>query len=161
MGDPRRFHLFANVIADLLPRTSRVADVAGGRGILQSALRERGFSDITSWDRRRRTSYNRTGHRWGYFSVEIPDTYDAIVAMHPDESTDHCILFAGRHQIPDVICPCCVRPSARAFWDRATYDNWCAHLERLAQAAQLQVRWEQLPMNGRNDVMILTPHHSS
>lgn len=157
MGDPRRFHLFAEYIAALIPRSAHIVDVAGGRGILQAALRERRFSHVTSWDRRRRSPYNRHGHRYGWFRHDTQESYDAVVAMHPDEGTDHGILYAGHHQIPAIICPCCVRPSARPFWEPAKYHLWCAHLEQMAQAVSLQVRWDRLPMNGRNDIMILTP----
>jgi len=148
-GDPRRFHFFAEYIAARIPRSAHIVDVASGRGILQAALRERRFSHVTSWDRRRRSPYNRDGHRYDWFRHDTQESYDAVVAMHPDEGTDHAILYTGHHQISAIICPCCVRPSARPFWEPAKYHVWCAHLERMAQAVSLQVRWDRLPMNGR------------
>jgi hypothetical protein len=157
MGDPHRFHAFADVVTQHIPRSSMIADVAGGKGYLQAALRERGFRRITSWDRRGRTSYNRHGHRYGWFTVDIPTRYDAVVAMHPDEATDHCILYAARHRLSALISPCCVKPSAVGFWHAHTYALWCAHLERLAHQHQMTVTWTTMPINGRNDVMILTP----
>lgn len=157
MGDPRRFHLFADFIADHLPRQARIADVAGGRGILQIALRERGFCHVTSWDRRRRTLYNRYGHRYGWFTHDTPADYDAIVALHPDQATDHAILYAGHRRVPAIISPCCVRPSAAVYSQSAKYALWCAHLDTLARRLHLEVRWHRLPMNGRNDVMLITP----
>jgi hypothetical protein len=149
MGDPRRFHFFAEYIAARIPRSAHIVDVASGRGILQAALRERRFSHVPSWDRRRRSPYNRHGHRYDWFRHDTQESYDAVVAMHPDEGTDHAILYAGHHQISAIICPCCVRPSARPFLEPAKYHVWCAHLERMAQAVSLQVRWDRLPMNGR------------
>jgi hypothetical protein len=133
-----------------------MADVADGRGILQAALRERGFSHVTSWDRRRRSPYKRHGHRYGWFRHDTPDQYDAVVAMHPDEGTDHAILYAERHHIPAINCPCCVRPSAQPFWEPTKCHLWSAHLEQMARTVSLHVRWDRLPMNGRNDMMILT-----
>lgn len=115
MGDPRRFHAFAEVIVKHLHPSMAIADVAGGKGYLQAALRERGFRSITTWDRRRRTPMTRLGHRYDWFVWDRAPGYDAIVAMHPDEATDHAILYAGHHRIPALICPCCVRPSARLF----------------------------------------------
>ena len=44
MGDPRRFSLFADVIAANFPSNLPVADVAGGKGYLQVALRQRGMT---------------------------------------------------------------------------------------------------------------------
>lgn len=157
MGDPRRFDAFARLIADECSPDWTIADVAGGKGILQTALRERGFTRVTTWDQRRRTGYSRHGHRYGYFTHTTPARYDALVAMHPDEATDHCVLFAGHHQIPALLCPCCVRPSAVGYWGKASYHLWCAHLEQLAHRARLSVRWTTLPINGRRDVMILRP----
>ena len=113
---------------------------------------------MTSWDHRRRSPYNRHGHRYGWFRHDTPDQYDAVVAMHPDEGTDDAILYAERHHIPAIICPCCVRPSAQPFWEPTKCHFWSAHLERMALTVSLHVRWDRLPMNGRNDVMILTLH---
>ena len=157
VGDPRRFHAFADVIARALHPSMIIADVAGGKGYLQAALRERGFRSITTWDRRRRTPMSRRGHRYGWFTWDCPARYDAIVAMHPDEATDHAILYAAKHQIPALICPCCVRPSARLFLEPYKYHHWCRHLASLATQAGLKVAWTTLPINGRRDVMILTP----
>ena len=157
MGDPRRFDAFARLIEHEFDPTWTIADVAGGKGILQAALRERGFHRITTWDRRRRTVYSRHGHRYGYFTHTTAARYDALLAMHPDEASDHAILYAGHHQIPALLCPCCVRPSAIGFWKAAQYHLWCAHLEQLARDAQLHVTWTTLPIYGRRDVMILRP----
>ena len=54
MGDPRRFDLFANFIANLVPPaerlTMRVADVAAGKGYLSWALRAHGFRNIVPFE---------------------------------------------------------------------------------------------------------------
>lgn len=157
MGDPRRFHAFASLIARHLPNSLQIADVAGGKGILQASLRERGYRHITTWDRRPRTRYTQQGHRYGYFTHTTESRFDAIVAMHPDSATDHCILFAGHHRIPALICPCCIKPSAELFRGAYKYHGWCAHLEAMATRIGLSVTWDRLPINGRNDVMILSP----
>ena len=157
MGDPRRFHAFADLVTQHITRSSVIADVAGGKGFLQAALRERGYRKITSWDRRQKTPYNRHGHRYGWFTADTMAQYDAVVAMHPDEATDHALLYAAHRRVPAIICPCCVRPSAIGFWQAYKYSVWCAHLDTLAQQHHLTVQWTTLPINGRNDVMILTP----
>lgn len=157
MGDSRRFDLFARVVARNVGTSARVADVAGGKGHLQAALRQLGFSDVTSWDRRPRYAGNRRGYRYGYFDHSTAPEYDAVVAMHPDEGTDHALLYAAERRVPAVICPCCVRPSAAAYAGPGKYHAWVAHLVRLAERGGLAVTATTLPMSGRNDVLILKP----
>lgn len=147
MGDVRRFDLFAKVIAKGINKEARIADVAGGKGYLQLALKERGFRDITTWDKRSRAKIKI---RYDYFRHDIEEDYDAVVALHPDEGTDHAILYAKKRGIPAIICPCCVKPSAVPYWGSRNYSQWLDHLVKLNP----NVIFDKLKMNGRNDVLI-------
>lgn len=155
MGDPRRFYLFANLIEQHISRDLNIVDVSGGKGYLQAALYQRGYRRITSWDKRHKYVMNRRGHRYGYFHWEEKTPYDALIAMHPDEGTDHSILYAAKHQIPALVCPCCIKPSAEVYWGQHSFGKWYEHLENLAILRGCSVLHFELPMNGRNKVMVL------
>lgn len=157
MGDSRRFDLFSKLAERHLNKESHIVDVACGKGYLQAAMRQIGFKHITSWDKRKRTSKNRKGYRYGYFDYRCKDMYDGVVAMHPDEGTDHAILYAGIHQVPALVCPCCIKPHAVPFWDRHNFHNWVIHLKQLANKHSLFVQESVLRMNGKNLVLIFKP----
>lgn len=159
MGDSHRFDLFGKLIAENLDPEISIADVAGGKGYLQASLRQRGFKKIETWDKRLATArkVHRNGYRFGYFDYKTAPKYDAVVAMHPDEGTDHCIMYAGLHRVPAIICPCCVKPSAVQFWETRKYNAWLDHLIKLAEQQNLTIQQKRLSMNGRNDVLILRP----
>lgn len=158
MGDSRRFHEFVKVIRRIIPIDSNVADVAGGKGYLQAAMRQLGYDNVTSWDKRKKYASNRRGYRYGWFEWDTAPEYDAVVAMHPDEGTDHAILYAARHRVPAIVCPCCVKPSGEVYCGAHEFRAWCEHLERLATQRGCDVKWTALPINGRNLVMIVTPN---
>lgn len=158
MGDPRRFDRFADLIAQRLSPQMSIADVAGGKGYLQAALRQRGFTSITSWDKRKKYGANSRGYRYGWFTHDLKDQYSAVVAMHPDGGTDHAILYAARNRCPAIVCPCCAVGSAVAYWgSRLSFSAWCEHLEKLGQANGLSVERLTIPIDGRNTVLIFTP----
>lgn len=159
MGDARRFDLFARLIHESFPDKSiRIADVAGGKGYLQAALRQNGYRSVISFDRRKRNAAPHRQHfmRYQWFNCDSPESFDLVVGMHPDEGTDHIIKYAGKNGVPFAVCPCCVRPSATAFWGKASYPKWIDHL--LCVASEKSVTFlETLKMNGRNDVIIGRP----
>jgi hypothetical protein len=159
MGDIRRFHLFADLIARNLSPDFRIADVASGKGALQAALYQRGYRRVVSWDKRKRNGRLRQNYRYEYFDYRsAPRKYDAVVAMHPDEATDHCVLYAARYRVPAIICPCCVMPSGAQYGGaRADYVSWMRHCIGLAREHRLCVTEAQLPMDGRNRVLICRP----
>jgi len=157
MGDARRFDLFAKLADKHFDCEQNIVDVASGKGYLQAAMRQRGFKNITSWDKRKKNASNRRGYRYGYFTYDCSEKYEALISMHPDEGTDHSIIYAGLHRIPAIICPCCVKPHAQVFFGKHNFSNWINHLKRLANKYSLAV-WETiLPMNGKNLVLILKP----
>lgn len=59
MGDPARFRLFADLIRNRFSDGLTVCDVAGGNGMLRSQLFSRGFSDVTTVDKRQRLAKGR------------------------------------------------------------------------------------------------------
>lgn len=160
MGDRRRFDLFADVIARNFPgmRSAPVADVAGGKGYLQMALRQRGWSDITSWDKRKGYSKGRAFYRYGHFIHDrAPGHYGLVIGMHPDGGTDQIIEYAIRRRVPFAVCPCCAIPTARPFWAKNDYPEWCAHLIAMAERGGMDVMRTELPMAGRRLVLIGRP----
>ena len=157
MGDPARFREFATLVSKVLPLDAALIDVAGGRGGLQSALRTIGYQSVVSWDIRHKYASGRPGYHYGLFNWETAPRYDALVAMHPDEATDHAILYASLWRVPAIICPCCIKPSARPFSGPKLKWLWHIHLETLALRAGLHIKWAQLPIAGDNRVLVLTP----
>lgn len=160
MGDRRRFTLFADLIARNFPalRSAPIADVAGGKGYLQMALRQRGWSDITSWDKRKGYSKGRTGYRYGHFNhLFAPKHYGLVVGMHPDGGTDQIIEYAIKRRVPFAVCPCCVIPTARTYRGGNDYRQWCGHLTAMAEGGGFDVMRTELPMDGRRLVLIGRP----
>lgn len=157
MGDKRRFREFAALIAARFPdRSARVADVAGGKGHLQAALRELGYTSIVSFDKRPGMAkpHRRSFYRYQWFSFNRnAGEFDLVAAMHPDEGTDHAVLYAVKNRVPFVVCPCCVRPSATCFWDQKSFLGWVRHLTALASETHC-VQEAMLPIQGRSLVLV-------
>ena len=97
MGDPKRFDKFSTLIAERMNKDLKIADVAGGKGFLRIALAEKGIKDVETWDKRQ--VYRSGKQRFSYFNWETEPQYDCIVAMHPDEGTDHSILYSAKHGV--------------------------------------------------------------
>lgn len=158
MGDRRRFDLFGGLVARNLRPEMSIADVAAGKGALRANLYQRGFWNVTSWDKRKRRARGKAGYRYGYFDHRSAPAYDAVVAMHPDGGTDEAIVYAGERRVPAIVCPCCVVPSAATYWgSHGSYEQWMRHLISLAERHRLDVAETVLPMMGRNRVLILRP----
>lgn len=157
MGDASRFRLMADLIWERSALTSRIADVASGRGRLQAELYQRGFRRVTSWDTRGRNFGPRRNYHGGLFDYRsAPRDYDLVAGMHPDAATDHIISYAIKHRVPFIVCPCCVLPSATKLADIG-YLGWIRHLTSLAEAARFTVEVTKLPMAGRNIVLLGAP----
>jgi hypothetical protein len=156
MGDTRRFSLMADLIArNINTRALRIADVAGGKGYLQSELRRRGFENVLTFDSCKGTPIHRPfNYRRQLFLHTIEEKFDAIVAMHPDGGTDHAILYASKHKIPFFVCPCCIIPSATKFSGPSNSHSWINHLIRLAERYKVDVQEIQLKMQGCNMVLM-------
>jgi hypothetical protein len=155
VGDSRRFSLMADLVRKYVPdRKIVIGDVAGGGGGLQAALRGLGYRNVLSIDRRRKYASGRSGYRYGLFSYKYSDTFGLVVGMHPDEATDHIVLYGQERNIPWIVCPCCVRPSAVPYGDgRNDYHRWIAHLRALG-GGPAKVETVNLPMAGRRIVLL-------
>jgi hypothetical protein len=167
MGDPRRFTAFATLIASQFHGNYKVVDVAGGEGALRAALYNYGFKRITTYDPREYVGRNDPRparvrrcdpgqkHFLRLFDYRKVEGYDLVVAMHPDGGTDHAVLYASKHQVPAVICPCCILPTAAPFQQRHTKEQWKRHLVQLAKG--MDHKWLKMDIYGDSDVLILNP----
>ena len=160
MGDPRRFDKMATLIESEFgfDHTVNIADVAGGKGYMRMALLEKGFTRITTIDKRRENAKGRPGRLYGHFNYETsPPNYNLVIGMHPDEGTDHIICYAGKYKIPFVVCPCCIKPSATVYRGQHKFSLWVDHLLELAHNNDYIVEEHKLKMQGRNLVLIGRP----
>lgn len=156
MGDIRRFDLFANLISKHIPKSCNIADISGGKGYLQLALKEHGYKNITSFDKR----YNRiknSNYKYGYFDYSKYHEFSGIVAMHPDEGTDHAVMYCIKNKCVGLICPCCVKPHATHLLLHHNFNNWKKHLTQLVEKAGMEAIWTKLKMTGKNEVLIIKP----
>ena len=158
MGDPLRFRLFADLIETRFHRfkDSPVADVAGGKGHLKAALYLRGWRHVTTIDARHRLAKGRPGQHYAKFTMHAWQHYSLVIGMHPDEATDHIILYAAKHLIPFAVCPCCIKPSAINFDGRQTKASWIEHLVKLAMTTHTVSR-DYLPMEGDSLILLGLP----
>lgn len=109
--------MFSDLIRIHLPQYVRlpIADIAAGKGHLQAALRQKGFERITSFDRRKSFAGHRSIYRYGLFDWKTSEKFSLAIGMHPDDATDHIVKYGRENEIPWIVCPCCVRPSAASF----------------------------------------------
>ena len=131
--------------------------VAGGKGGLRSALYLLGYRNVVTIDKRHHLARGRPGGAYRHLDWNNePDNYDLIVGMHPDQATDHIILFAARVGKPALICPCCVMPSAVTYGGRAgDFRDWIGHLKSLAARYRRRCEHFAIPITGRNEVLYL------
>jgi len=154
MGDVRRFDLMASFVFRNFPKTARIADVAGGKGYLQMALRQRGFQHVHTFDKRKgRRDRPTMRYSYRFFDDRVAEPFDLIVGMHPDQATDVIIQEAHKRKVPFVICPCCIMPKAYSFWGQYSYGPWCDHLASKAAELGFRVIQTNLPMTGRSRVI--------
>lgn len=154
MGDSRRFDLFAKLIRkNFSPEFyPKVADIAGGKGYLQSALKDLGYT-VTTFDKRRKRVL-RSQYQYRFFDKNVKEEFNLLVGMHPNEATDVIIVEASKRGIPFVICPCCVKPSAVVYWGKHSYKEWTKHLKKLAKERGYRITEADLPMNGKSLCLI-------
>lgn len=151
MGDRRRFDIFAKAIAKRYPLWFRIADVAGGKGYLQLALKEQGFKDVTTFEPKVRKQRMRKGKFcWREFNNNIENEFDLLVGLHPDEATDVIIIEAAKKRIPFAIVPCCVKPTYIVWLKNVKFSTWIKHLQVLAEKNGFETELFKLKMNGKN-----------
>jgi hypothetical protein len=146
MADKRRFELFARSIVSEL-EGQRIFDIAGGMGRLNQELTKLGRVVLT-FDRRHK--HLDVPYAQRDFSLHEPCTCDLVVGMHPDGATRVIIEYAAVHEIPFAVVPCCSD-------NGMSYKPWVRHLTELALSLGFVVREVELPMPGRNRVLIGRP----
>ncbi len=135
-GDPRRFEVVADFVADRFSGRARyIADVAGGKGLLTRLLSKRKSFECELIDPRQ-TVLKGIAHRGENFEVEMAKYYDLLVGLHPDGALRE-LGEAGLVR-PVVMIPCC------NFWDdqrwgqrellEAIESFYCAHSVRFETA---------------------------
>lgn len=159
MGDSRRFEQFAELISKHFPPKyyKSIADIAGGKGYLQIALKEKGYHNIITFDKRKkkkRAPFGNLNFRYQFFNSNIKEEFDLLVGLHPDEATDVIITEAIKRNIPFIVCPCCVKPYAIMFNQQYNFTNWINHLKRIAIKAGYRIKENYLKMTGKNLVLI-------
>ena len=150
-GDPTRFEVLADFVADRFPDARTAADVAGGQGMLARLLTKRHniaceVVDPRGWVLR------GVSARAEEYSATLADYYDVIVGLHPDEAL--CEVVASATVRPVIVVPCC------NFWTR---DRRLSRDELLASIAHHhekigRVEHVTLPFRGpKNRGLVLHP----
>jgi hypothetical protein len=150
MGDSRRF----KAISDLICRNfkpCKVADVAGGGGMLSFELAQKGF-DCTVIDPRKTDlpKEYRLKHRRGHktfkrerklFTRGDAIDYDLIIGLHPDGATKEiCISSLTK---PVFIVPCC------NHWEGTTGDM-VRVVDKFLTRNNVAYRMVSLPIRGQH-----------
>jgi hypothetical protein len=104
-GDPQRFDVLADYIADTYGRSvDYIADVAGGQGMLSRILNKhyRYHSEVID---PRGCALVGIPSRAEEFTPALAGYYDLIVGLHPDEAT-RAVAEAALVK-PAIVIPCC------------------------------------------------------
>jgi hypothetical protein len=110
-GDPARFDVVAEFVADRFPDAKYVADVAGGQGMLTRILRKRFGIEAEVIDPRGWTLKGVPARAESYVA-SMADYYDVVIGLHPDEALREVVESADRSAV--LVVPCC------NFWTRET-----------------------------------------
>lgn len=109
-GDPARFEAVAHFIGkNYKGKVKRIADVAGGQGMLCRFLSKKYNFECEVVDPRGWTLVGINNRKEEYKS-QMADYYDLIVGLHPDEALREVVESALIR--PVVLIPCC------NFWSR-------------------------------------------
>lgn len=124
-GDPLRFEVVAEYIAqNYTGKVQRVADVAGGQGMLCRILNKKYNFECEVVDPRGWTLVG-VPNRKEEFKADIADYYDLIVGIHPDEALKEVVYSAKLR--PVIVVPCC------NFWSKEETLGRDALLEKIEQ----------------------------
>jgi hypothetical protein len=123
-GDPARFEVVAEFIAERFPHARYVADVGGGQGMLTRILRKRLGVDAEVIDPR---GWTLTGvpARVEAFDASMADYYDLVVGLHSDEALRSVVESAAKSAV--LVVPCC------NFWSRETKLGRDQLIDRIAE----------------------------
>jgi hypothetical protein len=151
-GDPVRFDIVAEFLADRFPDAQYVADVAGGQGMLTRILRKRfGFEaevvDPRGW------TLKGVPARVETYDASMADYYDVVVGLHPDEALRDVVDSADRSAV--LVVPCC------NFWTRESKlgrDDLINEIEAFHTARGGTSERMVLKFNGpKNHALVLLP----
>lgn len=109
-GDPNRFAELAYYInLNYKGKIKKVADVAGGQGMLSRILSKKYNFEAEVIDPR---GYTLVGvkNRTDKYQAEMADYYDLVVGLHPDEALKEVVQSALIR--PTIVIPCC------NFWSK-------------------------------------------
>ena len=166
MGDDRRFSVLADFVRRNFPpeRLPRVADVAGGTGLLTLELLRRGYKPVVIDPRRSglpksiRKQERKAALKTGKFlrpiflnrpvgQADLAD-FDLLVGLHPDEATEPLAELAAEK--PVVLVPCCNKGFGIASHGSP---NATETVRRIWKRLRLDWRETLLPMTGKNVVL--------
>lgn len=109
-GDPARFTVVAEFIGqNYTGKVKRIADVAGGQGMLSRILSKKYNFECEVADPR---GFTLVGikNRPEEYRADMADFYDLIIGLHPDEALKEVVYSALVR--PVVLIPCC------NFWSK-------------------------------------------
>lgn len=136
-GDPNRFEVLASFIdQNFHGKIKRIADVAGGQGMLCRILKKKYNFDCEVVDPR---GFILVGveSKIENYSADMADYYDLVVGLHPDEALQEVVLSALVR--PTIVIPCC------NFWDAEKTLGRNALLEEIKKFYDKNgVKYEQL-----------------
>lgn len=136
-GDPKRFEELAYFIYRRFGnKIKRIADVAGGQGMLTRLLHKKYNYDSEVIDTR---EYVLVGvkHRKEEYVPDMADYYDLIVDLHPDQATRAVVESAL--VVPTILIPCC------NFWDQTQRLGRDALLFEISKYYdEHNIRWERI-----------------
>lgn len=109
-GDPARFEEVAYYIAqNFTGKVNRIADVAGGQGMLCRILSKKYNFECEVVDPRG-WALKGVQNRATEYKSDMADYYDLIVGIHPDEALKEVVYSAKIR--PVLVIPCC------NFWSK-------------------------------------------
>lgn len=123
-GDPARFEVVAQFIAERFPDARYIADVGGGQGMLTRILRKRLRFDAEVIDPRGWT-LKGVPARVENFDASMANYYDLIVGLHPDGALRSVVDSAAKSAV--LVIPCC------NFWTRETKLGRDQLIEQIAE----------------------------
>lgn len=109
-GDPNRFQVLADYIAQKYTgKVNRIADVAGGQGMLCRILSKKYNFECEVVDPR---GYTLVGvqNRSEEYKTDMADYYDLIVGLRPDEALKEVVNSSLVRLV--ILIPCC------NFWSK-------------------------------------------
>lgn len=110
-GGKERFEIVTEYISNRYGRkVNRIADVAGGQGMLTKILRKKYNYEAEVIDPRGHRMKGVPG-REEEFKAEDAKYYDLIVGLHPDKATR--VVAKSALIKPTILIPCC------NFWDQS------------------------------------------